>query len=183
MLINIKAGSTPPQEEDAITLLLGCHERIRYFTRVALRMAEDPEVPAKGRSEAARAVLRYYTVALPLHEADENNSIHPRLRERIPPGYLAEANEAMVIQHREIDMLVAALIPMWQEIETGCAPRADFLEKLRKRTSELEQLWISHLQLEEENVVPAMRKYLSTSQLAQIESEMRARRQPEETQP
>lgn len=175
MLTNIRsAEQTPNRAEDAASMLLGCHQRIRHFTDLALRLAQNASATPAERTNAVQSVLRYYTQALPLHEADENDSLHPRLRRVLPEGVLAEANEAMVQQHTEIDALIAQLIPAWREMERDPQhPQADLLQQ----TERLQQLWSSHLQLEEEQVIPAMQRYLPTDELRSMEAEMRARRQ------
>lgn len=176
MFTDIKGLNAKPTEEDAIALLLGCHQRIRHFTGVALRLAESPQASQQERADAALAVLRYYTIALPLHEADENDSVYPRLHKKLPEGALAEANENMVSQHQTIDALVATLVPQWQEIVDDPVRQGEF-ESLLHVTQELQDTWTSHLQMEEEQVVPAMRQYLTSSDLEVIRDEMRARRE------
>jgi hemerythrin-like domain-containing protein len=177
MLTNLKADKPKRDEEDAITLLLGCHDRIRHFTEVADRLNLNQQSPAKDRQEAASAVLRYYQIALPLHEADENESVYPRLREALPPGELATANQAMIDQHAEIDAIIAQLLPMWRAIAHDPALQEDLSAELGQRVQRLKQLWTSHLGLEEEVVIPAMRRFLSQQDLGAIQAEMRARRQ------
>jgi hemerythrin-like domain-containing protein len=174
MLSNIQTSPKPSSDsEDAISLLLGCHQRIRHFTEVALRLARNPEAPASDRADAARSVLRYFQVALPLHEADENESIYPRLRRKLRPGALAEANEAMVRQHTEIDAVIAELIPQWQSVAASSSPSPELLSITRH----LQELWDAHLSLEEEHVVPALRQHLTADDLKSIRDEMSARRQ------
>ncbi len=141
-----------------------------------MRLAENPQAGETERADAARAVLRYYTIALPLHEADENDSIYPRLRKKLPEGALAEANETMVAQHQTIDTLVAALVPQWQTIVDRPAGQNAF-RSLLQQTHQLQNTWTSHLQMEEEQVVPAMRQYLTLHDLEVIRNEMRARRE------
>lgn len=178
MLINIQSPSVA-KEEDATTLLLGCHQRIRHFTGIALRLAENSDAPVDVRSETARAVLRYYTIALPLHEADENESVHPRLGKVLPDKLLAEANDEMVRQHSEIDEVIEALIPEWQKIagnKSQSAAEQKIQENLLYTTRKLQQLWTDHLELEETQVIPAMRQYLPQSALEEILVEMRTRR-------
>jgi hemerythrin-like domain-containing protein len=178
MLNTIKSGPAAGAEtEDAIALLLGCHDRIRHFTEVGARLAQSPQAPAPDRAEAARAVLRYYTVALPLHEADENESVYPRLKLALPPGELAQANQQMVEQHAGINFSIAELVPMWQQIERDPQTQNELGERLRLRTEQLRSLWNVHLTLEEEQVIPAMRKYLGAEDLSAIAKEMRDRRQ------
>jgi hemerythrin-like domain-containing protein len=179
MLNTIKsARSAASETEDAVSLLLGCHERIRHFTEVGMRLAEAAHAPAQDRADAARAVLRYYTIALPLHEADENESVYPRLKEALPPGELVLANQRMVDQHADIDATVAELVPMWERIERDPQSQAEFRERLRLRTEHLRSLWNVHLALEEEQIVPAMQRYLAPEQLSGIAQEMRDRRRP-----
>ena len=179
MLTNLKTSSDSGdrEQEDAISLLLGCHDRIRHFTDVAERLASNPASPAQDRKAAAAAVLRYYQVALPLHEADENESIYPRLENALPPGHLADANRSMVQQHTQIDSLIAELIPMWQAVAGNPDQQESISAELRDRVQQLRQLWITHLRLEEEEVVPAMRRFLGAEELQAIEAEMRARRE------
>ena len=175
MLSNIQTRPTAASEpEDAISLLLGCHQRIRHFTQVALRLAENPYAPAADRADAAKSVLRYFQIALPLHEADENESVYPRLREKLSVGELSEANETMVSQHTEIDRVIAELIPLWQ----STADRGEQLDSHLLATTEyLQQLWDIHLSLEEEQVIPALREHLTQRDLSAIRAEMTSRRQ------
>ena len=177
MLTEIKSVSSSfSQEGDAISLLLGCHQRIRHFTNTAVRLAENPDAPTDVRGEAAHAVLRYYTIALPLHEADENESVYPRLHKVLPDRLLAEANDEMVRQHSEIDAVIEALIPKWRKIADDApvvqGPDGDLLSTTRK----LQQLWTNHLELEETQIIPAMRQYLPQLALEEIHTEMRTRR-------
>jgi hemerythrin-like domain-containing protein len=178
MLNSIQSpGAANPETEDALALLLGCHDRIRHFTRVSVRLAESPQAPAPDRIDAARAVLRYYTIALPLHEDDENNSVYPRLKRVLPSGELAHANQQMLDQHAGIDANIAELVPMWQQIERDPRSQDSLGDRLQYCTEKLRALWNVHLALEENQVIPAMRKYLDASDLAEIAREMQARRQ------
>ncbi|MGH9413356.1 MAG: hemerythrin domain-containing protein [Terriglobales bacterium] len=156
---------------DAIDLLLGCHCRIRHFTTMARRLAE-PEAPSDQIPAAARAVYRYYKVALPLHEADENQSVYPRLRAAAPPGDLADANQAMVDQHVSIDRIIAELLPQWEALEQhpGTAPAT------AAAAQRLDEAWRDHLELEERLIFPALRAHLSQEDRTAIRQEMIARR-------
>ena len=83
MLTRIEtARRAPTDSDDVASLLLGCHQRIRHFTTLALNLSR-PDVPPAQVAAAAAAVYRYYSQALPLHEADENESVYPRLRDAI----------------------------------------------------------------------------------------------------
>ena len=121
-------------------------------------------------------MLRYFTVALPLHEADENDSVYPRLRQALTEGPLAEANEAMVEQHRGINAALSQLIPLWRTVKSDPVQQSK-LNPLLATTTHLQSLWDVHLKLEEEQVIPAMREYLAEGTLREIRAEMRNRRE------
>jgi hypothetical protein len=74
----------PRPAAGAVELLLECHERIRHFARLALKLAGTRDLPPAEVAEAAAAVRRYFAEALPLHAADEEESMMPRLRGRDP---------------------------------------------------------------------------------------------------
>ena len=149
-------------------MLLDCHERIRKFAGIALRLAAGKDHPANEVREAVQAVHRYFTVALPLHEADEEQSLQPRL---VPSAALA----TMVSEHREIDALLGEeLVPRWTRLIDAPADRA-----LRLATGDpaqrLSALMQRHLELEEQSIFPAI-DLLSPDVQAALVAEMRGRR-------
>jgi len=73
------ARSADQSPEDAFDLLLGCHQRIRHFTATAAKLAHAQGATADEIRMAAASVHRYYSVSLPLHEADEEDSLRSRL--------------------------------------------------------------------------------------------------------
>ncbi|MGH9475140.1 MAG: hemerythrin domain-containing protein [Terriglobales bacterium] len=156
---------------DAVDMLLGCHQRIRHFTAMARHLAAL-DAPQEQIPAAARAVFRYYSVALPLHEADENESVYPRLRASAPPPALALANQAMLDQHATIDRIIVALLPLWQALEQ----HPESAPATAASVAELDRAWSEHLELEERLIFPALRAHLSLKDLADIRAEMAARR-------
>jgi len=162
---------------DAIDLLLGCHTRIRHFTAVAVRLSQAAATaPPQEIASAARSVCRYYEVALPLHEADENESVYPRLRRAAPAGELAEANQAMVDQHVTIDRIIARLVEHWRQIAGEPGRAAERATASRADAEALQTAWDEHLALEERMIFPALRSHLTADDLAGIRAEMHERR-------
>jgi hypothetical protein len=165
------------KEENAIDMLLGCHQRIRHFGGMAMKLVAAQETSPRQIELAAESLLRYFTVALPLHEADENDSIHPRLRHAAPEGTLAgSAADAMVEQHRSIDEIVERLIPLWELLRGNPGMLAEVSNDMGHLAKTLETMFGLHLKLEEETVFPAMQHYLSQAELNEITKEMRERR-------
>src|SRR5690349_3574889 len=109
MFSGIQIKTNPSQddptlkEETAVDALLGCHDRIRYFTDVSQKLASAVGPPAPDIASAAERIHRYFTVALPLHEADENVSLDPRLRRAAREERIAQASAEMVRQHKDIN--------------------------------------------------------------------------------
>ncbi len=176
MLSEIKSGSSPAVEADAVDMLLACHQRIRNFTGIAVRLAEVEGAGAEEISNAAEAVHRYYTVALPLHEADENESVYPRMRKALSQENDARALELMVEQHGPIDELVARLVPLWNQLRSTPDRLSALRPELREHAARLLELWHEHLSLEEQIVFPLVCKSLPAAELAEIHREMKRRR-------
>ena len=177
MLNQIKSAPKTPESKDAAELLLACHQRIRHFSGVAVKLAHGHGATEPEIAQAADSLHRYFSIALPLHEADENLSLHPRLRSAVPEGELAgPAADAMLDQHMAIDELVERLIPLWVLLKSAPARLPELSAEMCSLSKRLSEIFDAHLKLEEETIFPAMRKYLSASDLSDIVSEMQDRR-------
>ncbi len=163
--------------EGPVALLLGCHQRIRHFTGMAVRLAENPEAPAAEVCAAAEAIAVFFMTALPLHEADEDESIFTRLHRAAPAGdVVAKAVETMVNQHRAIDELLQSIIPLWQAVESQTVEPIELAPELKRLTNRLRLHLAAHLAMEEDVIFPALEKLLSAGERQAIEKEMHARR-------
>jgi len=170
---------TKPREtsDDPVALLTECHERIRRFTRLAVRLA-DPAIASPDEiREAAQGVHRYFSVALPLHVADEDVSIGPRLLAGgKQPRAVREAVANMTAQHVTIDELLARALPLWAALAGTDEAQAEkaraALEELAPRLAVLFDLHLVH---EEDTLFPAIGA-LPAEDRAAIVREMRARR-------
>jgi hemerythrin-like domain-containing protein len=177
MITDIQIGSAPPVlERDAVDMLLACHQRIRSFTSIAVRLAVAAGAPPPEIANAAGAVHRYYSVALPLHEADENDSVYPRLRHRLADPAETASLQAMVDQHGPIDAVVAELLPRWEKLQSAPEQLSSLADEIRRNAACLQELWREHLALEEEIVFPLIRARLTPDDLLAIHREMKQRR-------
>lgn len=171
-------------------MLLGCHVRIRHFSDMAIKLADAHGAPADEIVRAASEIYRYFTVALPLHEQDENITLHARLRRAVglspEDGEQAEtrllrelggpAVDAMVEQHEAIDQIVERLLPLWKILSIDPARHEEVAPEMRQLASVLAQLFDAHLKLEEETVFPAMQRFISDKEKAEMLAEMKGRR-------
>src|SRR3974377_561604 len=101
-----RPSNQPP--EDALDLLLGCHQRIRHFTATAKNLAHAQGATHDEIRMAAAGVHRYYSVSLPLHEADEEDSVRPRL-DALDDERVHHALAALPHPHQGVHELIARL--------------------------------------------------------------------------
>jgi hemerythrin-like domain-containing protein len=117
-------------------------------------------------------VHRYFTQALPLHVADEEQSIEPRLR-ALGRADLDAALARMEAQHDEHEPMLARLIPRWAQLAER--PEAALAAATRADAGSLVRAMEDHLSAEEQSILPAVAS-LPVEQQQAIAAEMRARR-------
>jgi hemerythrin-like domain-containing protein len=168
-------SSQPKSSEDAVDLLVGCHQRIRHFTAVAIKLAHAYGATTEEIEQAAAAVHRYYSVSLPLHEADEDQTLQPRLR-AVAGEPVRHALLVMGEQHQAIDELIERMLPLLVLARNNPDTLAEVGGEMCSITKALEEIFRAHLQMEEEVIFPAIRSVLSESAREEILHEMRERR-------
>ena len=161
--------------EDAVDLLIGCHQRIRHFTGVATKLAHAQGATADEIRQAAAGVYRYYSVSLSLHEADEEDTVRPRL-DPVSDDRVRHALLAMADQHLAIDELIERLLPLLLLLEHNPDRQSQVGGEMCSLTKALDEIFRAHLQLEEEVIFPAIRAVLSESVRAAMLAEMQQRR-------
>ncbi len=166
------AHQTP---EDAVDLLTGCHQRIRHFTAVATKLAHAQGTTDDEIRQAAAGVYRYYSVSLPLHEADEEETVRPRL-DRVADDRVRHALLAMADQHQAIDELIERLSPLLRLLEQNPGSQAQVGGEMCSLTKALDEFFRAHLELEETVIFPAIREALPESTRVEMLAEMQQRR-------
>jgi iron-sulfur cluster repair protein YtfE (RIC family) len=174
MLVGLKRPEDRRSPESVADRLLECHERIRRFSALGVKIARSPEAPADELAAAAEAVHRYFTISLPLHVSDEDESIRPRLLATGAQAPLASALETVTSEHVSIEELIAELADLWSAAATKRAGAAE-LARDAELAGRLEESLARHLALEEEVVFPALRA-LDAPSAALVVREMKARR-------
>lgn len=172
MLVSLNRGSVQSPPTDAIDFLLECHERIRRFSGIAVRLAEEAHAPAVDAADAARQLLRYFRESLPDHALDEDGTLTPRLLDHTPLE-LADALNRQARDHAEHEATLAALCRHWERIAAG--EPTDRVELVTLSRS-LRAHFAEHLRLEEEEIFPAARRILGQDELRRLGAAMRDRR-------
>lgn len=167
---------------DPIEHLLHCHERIeRSLITIqnavaSLRLA-DPVL----RTEAAAALdyeLATLQLLTKLHMQDEEQSLFPRLRARLLDDSAALTNvlPELESQHRENENIFRELAKCIGKLATVSGPQADAqLSRLEDLATELANLHRPHMIMEAERVIANCRQYLTDTDLAAMQKEMRQR--------
>ena len=173
-MLNQISPARASHSEDAVELLTGCHQRIRHFTGVAAKLAHAQAASPQEIAQAADAVHRYYSVSLPLHEADEDVSLRPRLAEA-GDERVRHALVAMGDQHQAIDELLERLLPLLVLVRNNPAAIAEAGGEMCLITQALQEIFQAHLEMEEQIIFPAIAT-LDAGLRAQLLAEMQQRR-------
>lgn len=158
--------------QDLVDLLGECHQRIRRFVDLARQAASREDAPPGQVAQACADVERYFVEALPLHVADEEESIEPRLRGVSPS--VDHALDAMARQHQEHASNLEALLRATAKVR--CEPHDECARgELATVAIALEIEFEEHLTLEENTIFPAIRELPPKTQESII-VELRQRR-------
>ena len=174
----IQIGAKPDSGfDDPIGMLLDCHRRIEHFVNTLAIVADRARARALTgeEAEAVQAALHYFRAAGQRHNADEEESLFPRLRAESAVGDFEELN-SLEGDHRRASVLhhlVETLYAEW--IEARYLDDHD-AERLWSSTAQLRQLYEEHIQMEEKQVFPRARALLSGVAIAFIGREFQARR-------
>ncbi len=161
--------------DDVVGPLLDCHTRIRAFSSIARRIAAGHGSPEQIAAAAAR-VERYFRVAYPLHLADEEVSLRPRLLVAPVDPEVIVALEAMTEEHEAIEALLADLLPRWETLAASPSELLGLAPALAEDSAVLEQRFAAHLEREERALFPVVAARLGAEAPA-IRAEMVLRRE------
>jgi hemerythrin-like domain-containing protein len=161
-----------PETRDVVELLLECHERIRRFLAMARALTAAVGVPADEVRDVASQVRRYFAESLPMHIADEDEEIAPRLANH---DAAAAALVLMTSEHATHEPLVAALIAVCERLIADPRQVAAVASELTGIVDRLERDFAPHLAREEQVIFPALAR-LPERVRAEILDAMRKRR-------
>jgi hemerythrin-like domain-containing protein len=176
--MGIQIGAKPDAGfDDPIGMLKDCHRRIEHFLNilsVVVERARGRELTAE-ESEAVEAALQYFHLGGQRHNADEEESLFPRLRAEGRNGDLGEI-VGLEGDHQRANELhgdVEDLYRRW--ISAGALAEQD-QERLLAVTDQLRLLYEGHIRIEEETVFPRAAELLGSDAIGVMGEEFRARR-------
>jgi len=172
MSTDLFSDATAPSFDDPLGMLSACHRRIERQLATLDRLQRHlPEhgCDADARA-AARGILRYFDSAAPNHHADEEASVFPRLRSAAP-GRAEVLIAELEREHRALAANWRRLRPLLAGIAAGA--RANLSPK---QVAEVRVAYEGHIAKEENGLIPLAAQALDAPALAQVGSEMAARR-------
>jgi len=175
----VQIGGSVHDFSDPTGFLSDCHRRIEMFLGSLEAVAEVVDHPLTEESRRGlEAALRYFGESAPKHNADEEESLFPRMR-RIRDhkfesavaklGKLEEEHRWAASLHAEVEQLGTIYL-------SGKTLSPTEVESFREVVSGLASLYREHIRVEEEVVFPAAARLLSRDEQAAIGKEMAARR-------
>jgi hemerythrin-like domain-containing protein len=177
MRMGIQIGAKPDAGfDDPLGMLHDCHRRIEHFLNIVCVVADRAAGRALSEEESAgiQAALSYFRTGGQRHNADEEQSLFPRMRaagaESVPEiGGLEHDHRDAELLHAKVDTIYSAwianqVIPPQQQSE------------LKAATDQLKRLYEQHIAIEEKVVFPRAAQMLTPEAIAAMGQELRDRR-------
>lgn len=177
MAVDIPGFSSPAAGPDApLDLLSACHERMgrqcATLKRLAAHVAEHG--PDAAAQTAAASVLRYFDTAAMHHHRDEEEDLFPALIESMAGSdavCLHGLVDGLTQEHRQLEAAWRRLQGALQALGAGQPAELD-----GARVDAFCALYATHIQREEDELLPMAARLLDDRALADIGQAMRARR-------
>jgi hemerythrin-like domain-containing protein len=176
--MGVQIGAKPDSGfDDPIGMLVDCHRRIERFLGILCMVVERGSGGVLSDEErgAVEASLQYFHTGGKRHNADEEESLFPRLRKESLGGTLAEL-EHLEEDHQaaaDLHVQVESLYEQW--MQGGCLG-PEQIRHLTSSTQSLKHLYTKHIALEEHSVFPRAAQVLDKNAIATIGQEFRQRR-------
>ena len=175
----VRIGASSHGFSNPTGFLSDCHRRIEMFLGALEAVAKALDRPlGEGERKSLDAALRYFRESAPKHNADEEESLFPRLRRTGSPQaqQAIEKLEALEWEHHWAEHLHGEIDRLGQIYLSGRALSAEEVRNFREAVSQLCAMYGAHIAAEENVVFPAAALVLSAADQAAIAKEMEARR-------
>jgi len=172
----VQIGAKPDSGFDnPLGMLTDCHRRIERFLHILCTVAAQ----ASGRSfnseeaEAVNAALHYFHEGGRRHNADEEQSLFPRLR--AAQSHLEDLAH-LEDDHRRTEHLHHQVESLYRKWIASSALSAIEQTQLLSAAAQLQRVYAAHIKMEESTIFPHAAEVLDSSAIAAIGAEFQARR-------
>src|SRR3954471_19331998 len=175
----VQIGATSHSFSNPTGLLADCHRRVEAFISALVAIASTCDRPLDdSHRHSLEAALKYFREAAPKHTADEEESLFPRLRKLSNPeldGAIAKL-DTLEDDHRWAEPLHRAVDELGLiYLNRGMLADGESAQ-FRHAVTRLQQMYCTHIEVEEQLVFPVAAKLLSDEEKQVIAREMSARR-------
>lgn len=173
--MGVQIGAKPDAGfDDPIGMLKDCHRRIEQFLGILCVVAERAAGRAMTGEESAavQAAVTYFRVGGKRHNADEEESLFPRMR---ATGDTEDTGD-LEHEHRDAAELHARVEDLYAGWLAEGALDAVKQQELLTATGGLKRLYTEHIEREETVVFPRAARTLGAEALAEMGREFKARR-------
>lgn len=166
--------------DDPIGMLRDCHRRVEHFLNILCIVVERARGRALSGEEAAavHASIEYFRVGGKRHNADEEESLFPRLMKESEYSGLEEIR-GLEEDHETADRLHLAAETLYQKWIAAGALDEDEYRQLESGTRSLMHLYEEHIRIEEQVVFPLAAQLLGQDAVRTMGDEFRLRRAQE----
>jgi hemerythrin-like domain-containing protein len=175
----VQIGASVHTFSDPTGFLSDCHRRIEMFLGSLEAVARTIDLPATEETgRALETALRYFRESAPKHNADEEESLFPRMRRIQRPeiqSALAKLDD-LEKEHRWAAPLHAEVERLGRKRLSGAILSPAEIEGFRKTVFDLASMYREHIRVEEDLVFPTAARLLPGTDKAEIAKEMAARR-------
>jgi hemerythrin-like domain-containing protein len=174
----VQIGAKPDSGyDDPLGMLQDCHRRIEHFLHLLHQIGTSTSCTALTPEaiKAVEAALQYFRTSGPKHNADEEESVFPRLRTGIAADKLEQIDrlerdhDRAALLHDSVDLLFSSWIANHEL-------RAKDQQLLRDNLEQLQSIYTGHIKLEETIIFPLAARQLSPDAIEAIGQEFRQRR-------
>jgi hemerythrin-like domain-containing protein len=177
--MSVQIGTKAHNFSDPTGLLSDCHRRIEMFLSTLEVVAAVMDRPASEETNRAlESALHYFGQAAPKHNADEEDSLFPRLRQiqhaDIQSSFsqlerLEEEHRWAAPLHAEVERLGT------QYISTGSLSDTE-IGNFRSAVTRLASMYKQHIDIEDSVIFPLAERLLPEADKTAIAEEMANRR-------
>lgn len=184
--MSLSSTANEPTFAQPIHLLGDCHRRIEKFLERLIDIAQQPlDAPLTEESrQQLDTALRYFDQLPGLHNADEEESLFPRLRRLANSDSFAaaQAQQALAVMERleqdheiaeDSHATIATIGKRWLDEKRLSATTQ---QQLRSELRSLRAFYVAHIALEDDLLFPLAKQLLGDNELELVGREMAARR-------
>ena len=182
----VQIGMKASNFSDPTGLMSDCHRRIEMFLSTFRAAAElNGRQLAEDERRALDGALRYFREAAPKHNADEEESLFPRLRSIPDPEVRSTLTDLARLEqeHRWAAPLHAEIDRLGQQWLSNGQLTHERAQAFLSAVGKLASMYRTHIKFEDNVLFPLANRVLSSSQRAEMSQEMAKRRNPGSSKP